>query len=325
MRHWWIALPLLLIAHAALAAGRPVTDDTGRTVHIPDDPKRIVVLHEPLLGLPLLDLGVEIVGSYGRANDGKMLAAVDFIETVLGPSARKPPLGIGPVGNIDLERLRGLAPDLILGTERDASKVAQLAMVAPVYLQNVGEGLTRGFSIEESLAKLLERQPVFEQRHKAYREHLAALRANLPIDPAGRSYLMVMIHDQIRLVGEVSGAIQALEDLGYRRARFDGAGRDNGLGSGFAIPLDAELFGQINPDLLVIMGSYANRDRSETAIRGQLERIVPGWERFLAPARERRILYVDSAQVATPTIASAEHMLAAYAAWAKGQSSGNKP
>jgi iron complex transport system substrate-binding protein len=317
MRHWWIALPLLLVAHAASADERSVTDDTGRSVQIPAAPQRIVVLHEPLLGLPLLDLGVEIVGSYGRLNDGKMPTAVDFIETVLGPSVHKPPLGIGPVGNIDLERLRELNPDLILGTERDANKVAQLTGVAPIYLQNVGEGRARGFSIEESLAKLLGRQHVFEHRHKTYREHLTALRASLPAEPAGRSYLMVMIHDQIRLVGEVSGAIQALEDLGYRRASFDKAGRDNGLGSGFAIPLDAELFGQINPDLLVIMSSYANRDRSEATIRGQLDRIVPGWEKFLAPAREKRILYVDSAKMATPTIASAEHMLAAYAAWAK--------
>ena len=44
---------------------------------------------------------------------------------------------------------------------------------------------------------------------------------------------------------------------------------------------------------------------------------MPGWRSFLKPVRERRVLYLDSAKVATPTIASALHTLDAIEAFAK--------
>ena len=56
-------LPALLAVNVAVADERPLIDDTGRNVSVPDNPKRIVVLHEPLVGLPLMDLGLNLVGS----------------------------------------------------------------------------------------------------------------------------------------------------------------------------------------------------------------------------------------------------------------------
>lgn len=318
---WTALIPLALAAQMALAgvqpalaADRAVTDDTGRSLAIPQDPKRIVVLHEPLLGLPLLDLGVEVTGSYGRSDGGQMLTAVDFIDTVLARPGPKPK-GIGAVGQIDLEKLRKLDPDLIIGTERDADKTGQLSAIAPVYLQKASTGRTRGVGVEEDLARLLGRQEVFEARKKTYLDRVAALRATLP--PGEGTYMAVIVHDQVNLVGEISGAIQALEDLGYRPAGAEGLGAGKGLGSIFATPLSPEIFGRADPDLLVIMNSYAERDRSPAAIRARLDKIMPGWDKFLKPAREGRILYLDSGEVATPTIASAEHTLDAFAAKGK--------
>ncbi|MFS8038925.1 ABC transporter substrate-binding protein [Xanthobacter sp. AM11] len=301
---------------AARAAERTVTDGTGRQVQVPDDPRRIVVMHEPLIGIALLDLGVEVAGSYGRSDDGRVLTAVDFIDTVLGAKGRRPQ-GIGAFGQLDLEKLRALKPDLIIGTERDAEKAAQLSAIAPVYLQNASAGSASGISVEADLARLLNRQAVFDARKAAYLDRVEAIRARLPKDPKGQTYLAVIVHDQINLVGDVSGAIQALEDLGYRPAKLDQVGSGNGLGTMFAMPLDPERFGRANPDLLVVMNSYVDKDRSAAGIRARLDRIMPGWERFLKPAREGRVLFLDSARVATPSIASAEHTLDAYAAWAK--------
>lgn len=309
----WIALiPFLLAATAAFAGDHVVTDDRGRSVTIPDEPKRIVVLHEPLLGLPLLELGFDLAGSYGRSDDGRMLTAVDFIDTVLARPGAKPP-GIGPVGQIDLEKVRKIGPDLIIGTERDVDKAEQLSAIAPVYLQKASTGKARGISVEEDLARLLGRQDIFAARKKAYLDRVAGLKAKLA--PAGqeRTYLAVIVHDQVNLVGELSGAIQAIEDLGYRPAPIEGMGAGKGLGSIFATPLSAEAFGRVNPDLLVIMNSYAEKDRSEAAIKARLDKIMPGWNKFLKPAQDGRILYLDSGEVATPTIASANHTLDAFA------------
>lgn len=314
------ALPLLaalLVAAPALAADRTVTDDTGRVVSIPDEPTRIVALHEPLLALPLLELGLPVVGSYGRADDGGSLLAVDFIDSVLGEDARELGIaGIGPVGNLDLERLKALKPDLIVGTENDADKAELLSSVAPVYLQNSRSGVVSGFEAEEALAATLGREADFAARKAAYLDRVAEVREKLPADSAGQDYLAIIIYDQINVVKSMSGAVQAIEDLGYTRFDWQGSGTLSGYGQGFAVPLNSEEFGRLDPDLLVIMNSYSSGERDEAAIRARLDRIVPGWSRFLKAEKEGRIVFLDSAEVATPTIASALHTLDAFEAWA---------
>lgn len=313
---WSLLLPLLLAAPTALAADRAVTDAAGRTVAVPEAPQRIVVLHEPLLGIPILDLGLPLAGSYGRTDAGDAMTAVDFIATVLGDAAPPPPPGIGAIGQIDLEKLRALRPDLIIGTERDLDKIEQLSAVAPVYLQRSSTGAAYGFGAEAELAELLGREAVFARRRDAYLGRVETIRAGLPVDPRTQTYLAIIVHDEINLVGEMSGAIQAIEDLGYRRAPLGDTGAASGLGSIFSVPMSAEIFGRINPDLLVIMSSYASTDRSPQAVRDSLDIVLPGWERFLKPAREGRVLYLDPGLVATPSVASAEHTLDAFAAWA---------
>ncbi len=72
------------VAHAE--GSRTFTDDLGRTVSVPLQPKRIVALHDIDLTIPLIELGVIPVGSHGRmGGDGKpylrssaILTGVDF-------------------------------------------------------------------------------------------------------------------------------------------------------------------------------------------------------------------------------------------------------
>ncbi|SDG90888.1 ABC transporter substrate-binding protein [Alloyangia pacifica] len=310
-------LSVQLAAPFAHAEGRALTDDTGRSVVVPDSPERIVVTHDPLLGVPILDIGGRIVGSYGRTDDGGSLAAVDFIDTVLGEDAVPlRPKGVGPSGQMDFEKLRALDPDLIIGSEYNAGIVEQLAQIAPTYLQNTGTGRVRGFEVEQSLAGVLGLEDALAARFSAYQEALAGTRDALPGSPEGKSYLVVIAHDDLRLVGETSGVIQALEDLGYARAEVEGLGEGNGLGSNFAVPLSPELFMRLNPDVLVLMNSYTGSERDEASTRAKLDRIAPGWARFLRPEKEARTIYIDSAKVSTPSIASAEHALAAVRNWA---------
>ncbi|WP_193171463.1 ABC transporter substrate-binding protein [Nisaea nitritireducens] len=318
MKRMLLLLTALLASHAAVAADRSVTDDAGRTVEIPAAPERIVVLHEPLLGVPIADLGLAPVGSYGRSDDGGTQMSADFYQLVLRDRAPDPmPRGIGALGNMDLEKLRTLEPDLIVGTEHDLEKAEQLSSIAPVYLQNSSTGRVRGFNAEEALAKLLGRETAFAERKTGYLARVDEVRATLPGDPRQQSYLVIFLSDQINAVGEMAGMVQALEDLGYDRLSLE---RDNtvaGFGATLLVPLSAETFGRLDPDLLVVMNTFGKQARDEAAIRQSLDRIVPGWQHFLKPAREGRILFVDSATVTTPTVASALHMLDAIEAWAK--------
>jgi iron complex transport system substrate-binding protein len=312
-----LLLATLLAASTALAGEQTLTDDTGRSVSVPEHPQRVVVMHEPLLGLPLMELSVNVVGSYGRKDDGTFITAVDFVDTVFGPGKPKP-RGIGAVGQIDLERLRALKPDLIVGTELDVDKTERLSTVAPVYLQKVSTGKAHGFSVEAELAKVVNREDAFAARKVAYDEKVKQVKALLPSAPQGKTYLAVFITDQLNAMGDMSGAIQALEDLGYKRLALTQENAPSGQGGSMLIvPLNAETFGRLNPDLLVLMNSYMSNARDEAGTAEALEKIVPGWKTFLTPAREGRVLYLDSAEVAMPTVASAEHTLDAVADWAK--------
>ncbi|NTE68929.1 ABC transporter substrate-binding protein, partial [Agrobacterium tumefaciens] len=235
--------------------------------------------------------------------------------TVLGEGRTKPK-GFGAVGQIDLEKLRALQPDLIVATEMDSGKAAQLSTVAPVYLQKASAGKAYGFSVEEDLAGLVGRSDVYAERRKTYDTRLAMVKKALGEEAKGKTYLAILLTDQINAVGDMSGAVQALEDLGYARLKIDSAASSGGMGSTLVMPLSADAFGKLNPDLLVVMNSYTSPVRGEAGTRAALEKIIPGWERFVKPAREKRIVFLDSTRVTTPSIPSALHTLDEVESWA---------
>lgn len=321
MRRLLSSFICILAAMPVLAATSPVsktvTDGVGRKVTIPTVPKRIVVLHEPALGVPLADLGVYAIGSYGRKDDGSTALSADFYRLILGHKAPKPlPRGVGPVGNLSLEKIRALKPDLIIGTEHDQKKADQLAKIAPVYLQHIGARSMKGIQTTEQLAELLELQPAFKRRHTAYRAQVAKVKASLAKGKNPKTYLAVFLTDQINAVSQMSGGIQALEDIGLSRYKVAKQGAISGYGSTLFVPISSETFSKLNPDILVVMNSFAKKDRSPAATRASLDRIAPGWTKFLKPAREGRMVFADSAKVTTPSIASGEHMLKAISRWA---------
>lgn len=311
---------LLMLGTALPLLAKEVTDSTGRKVEIPDAPQRIVSLHEPVLAVPMLELGLPVIGIYGRDDQGNSLMSVDFLANMLGRPADAPPItGIGPVGNINLEKLRALAPDLVIGTDYDAVNVEKISAIAPIYLQNASAATAHGISVERDLAALFDRDATFTALHDSYLARIAALKAahpeKLPKAPAEKTYLIVMVTDQINVVGQMSGAVQALEDLGYTRANLtQGDARQSP--SMLMVPIGAESFGQLNPDLLLVMNGFAKPTRTPEAIRAELDAVVPGWSRFMAPAKDGRVVFLDAAKVTSPSLASANLTLDAIETWA---------
>ena len=314
MRIVTVALGLFLLSLSVSAASLKVTDALGREVIIPQPPQRIVVMSEPVIGLPLMELGVQPIGSFGRADDGSYQLGTDFVDAVLG-AGRPKPQGIGNGREVSLEKLHALKPDLIIGTEFDIDKVKQLSSVAPVYLEKFLSGDFHHFSIEADLARLTGREAVFQQLQAAYMQRVAAVRALLPKTLNGKTYLPVLINDQINVVGEATGFTQALEDLGFVRLKLAGEGGDPPL----LLPLSSEKFVELNPDLLVVLNTWGSKTHDEQAVRAALERIVPMWSQYMRPAREKRIVFLNSSQVFTPTFASAGHALQSVAIWARTQ------
>ena len=103
----------------ALASAAPAqdvrvfTDDTGRDVTIPVKPQRIVALQDLFFTIPLIELGVNPVGSMGRtADDGSHF--IRSSKTVTGLDFDNSDIVYVGGSTPDLEAIAALQPDLII-------------------------------------------------------------------------------------------------------------------------------------------------------------------------------------------------------------------
>lgn len=134
-------LALMLISIAPIAAQdttecedgfRAFTDGLDRTVCIPEEPERIVALHDAGVLLPMLELGVRPVGSASQVDlDGSTLfrgADPEGYDTE----------GIVPVGwePVNLEAITELQPDLLIAQGDLESMPDVIEEIAPIIFIN---------------------------------------------------------------------------------------------------------------------------------------------------------------------------------------------
>ncbi|MBI0162753.1 ABC transporter substrate-binding protein [Bartonella sp. M0283] len=311
-----LLISTVLLAISATAEAREVVDTMGRTVDIPDHPKRVVVMSEPAIAIPMIELGVNPIGSFGRADDGTYQVGADFIDTLFGPNQKKPQ-GIGNNRQVDLEKLYSMKPDLIIGTEFDVDKVKQLSTVAPVYMQHYTTGHLDNFVIEENLAKLFGKETTFQTLKEKYFEDVQETKKQLPESLENKTYLPVIIMDQINIVGEGIGVSQPLNDLGMKPFEVSNDKTHSDGSPKIVLPISAETFGSLNPDILVVIINWGAPDKSVEATKEALNKLVPGWETYMKPAREGRVIYLDGSKVFTPSFLSARYTLGEVRKWAK--------
>lgn len=311
-----LLISTVLLAISATAEAREVVDTMGRTVDIPDHPERVVVMSEPAIAIPMIELGVNPIGSFGRADDGTYQVGADFIDTLFGPNQKKPQ-GIGNNRQVDLEKLYSMKPDLIIGTEFDVDKVKQLSTVAPVYMQHYTTGHLDNFVIEENLAKLFGKETVFQTLKEKYLEDVQETKKQLPESLENKTYLPVIIMDQINIVGEGIGVSQPLNDLGMKPFEVSNDKTHSDGSPKIVLPISAETFGSLNPDILVVIINWGAPDKSIEATKEALNKLVPGWETYMKPAREGRVIYLDGSKVFTPSFLSARYTLGEVRKWAK--------
>ena len=305
-----------LLAISTTAEAREVVDTMGRTVDIPDHPDRVVVMSEPAIAVPMIELGVNPIGSFGRADDGTYQVGADFIDTLFGPNQKKPQ-GIGNNRQVDLEKLYSMKPDLIIGIEFDIDKIKQLSTVAPVYMQHYTTGHLDNFAIEENLAKLFGKETTFQSLKEQYLEDVQETKKQLPESLENKTYLPVIIMDQINIVGEGIGVSQPLNDLGMKPYEVSNDKTHSDGSPKIVLPISAETFGSLNPDILVVIINWGAPDKSIEATNEALNKLVPGWATYMKPAREGRVIYLDGSKVFTPSFLSARYTLGEVRKWAK--------
>lgn len=130
--------------------------------------------------------------------------------------------------------------------------------------------------------------------------------------------MMVMVRDDIGVLRDLTGGMQALRDLGYGRLDWSKSGSEDAFGDGWRTPLSAEEFPRLNPDLMIAIDGFIGPDDPRAYLSERLDGISPGWQRFMAPAQQDRMIFLSSSKIATTTVASAMHMLDAIETWAEG-------
>jgi iron complex transport system substrate-binding protein len=226
---------LAALAAAGLLAGCGGDGDTGSdsdtrrfrhamgTTEVPVSPRRIVSLHSTALTWQLATLGVPSIATaaapaddptvYVRLADPAAAATLDGIVSVDGGT-----------GELDIEQIAGLRPDLIVGTDHLADTYRQLSRIAPTVLLDAELSNDRFFGTQRALAQLTGTLPELERQHERYERRVGALRERF----AGRwAALEWLVLDEITgedVVGLVNltddgPAHRVLTDLGAPLAR----------------------------------------------------------------------------------------------------------
>jgi iron complex transport system substrate-binding protein len=200
----WVLLVTAVTAHAS----RVVTDETGRTVTVPDHPHRVVCL------VPSV---TNTVFALGSGDD--VVAVSDY--TTHPPEATKKP-SIGGLVKPSIETILSFHPDLVLGTSIPGATetAAQLQNVGvPVYLVDP-HGLSGILRSIDSVGEALNRAPQAAALNASLRKRIEAVKARAAGKPAPK-VLVPVWYDPIITIGKNAFISQIVETAGARSITDD--------------------------------------------------------------------------------------------------------
>jgi ABC-type Fe3+-hydroxamate transport system substrate-binding protein len=199
---------VLLVAAVAAQASRVITDETGRTVTVPDHPHRVVCL------VPSI---TDTVFALGSGDD--VVAVSDY--TTHPPAALKKP-SIGGLVKPSIETILSFHPDLVLGTSIPGATetAAQLQNVGvPVYLVDP-HGLSGILRSVGSVGDALNRVPQAAALNASLNQRIEAVRAR----SAGKQAPKVLVpvwYDPIITIGKNAFISQLVETAGAKSVTDD--------------------------------------------------------------------------------------------------------
>jgi ABC-type Fe3+-hydroxamate transport system substrate-binding protein len=203
-----LLLLVLLLAAVAAQASRVVTDETGRTVTVPDHPHRVVCL------VPSI---TDTVFALGSGDD--VVAVSDY--TKYPPAALKKP-SIGSLVKPSIETILSFHPDLVLGTSIPGSTETanQLQTVGvPVYLVDP-HGLAGILRSVGSVGEALNRVPQATALNASLSKRIETVRAHSAGKPAPR-VLVPVWYDPIITIGKKAFISEIVETAGAKSVTDD--------------------------------------------------------------------------------------------------------
>lgn len=301
MRLLSIAIFAATLAFAPSAIARNVTDHGGNTVDVPDEPQRILSLHDWTLTVMTRELDAPLIASAGRLapdgsafmRGGRELFGLNFDEVELASIHGKP----------DLERIRALKPDLIVANIGDYGALReQLFTIAPTLMFDAENG-EPPFELYRDYAGWIGKQARFDELKSAYDTRIEAARKSLSPALLAGTYSAIIANERdgtLGLLKEYGVLTMVLDDLGLQRVALT-----KSVPSGQSrMTVGAELIGEIDADLIV--SSYLP-ESGETAdsIFAALSGIAPGYEAFLRAYQAKRILNFSRYEIYPPSFRGA--------------------
>lgn len=256
---------LVLLACVPILAFRQVTDELGRRITVPDDPRRIVCLAPSVTEtVYALGLGDEVVG------------ISDY--TDYPPGARSKP-SVGGPSNPSIEKIVSLRPDLVIATgglsgEKVAEELGHLGL--PVYLINP-QSLQGILASIEHLGAALHRTRAAQVLVTRLEQRQAAVSARVAGLPRPK-VLVVIWYDPVVTAGKMSFITDAIAAAGGRSVTADI------LQPWPEISLE-EVLRRSPDDILLVHHAHGG-------ITGEMLRNHAGWDQLVA-VRDRHIIYVD--------------------------------
>lgn len=275
-------------------ATRAFTDDLGRVVQVPDNPRRIVSLHDLDITIPLIELGVIPAGSHGRTRpDGshflrasRLLTGVDFDNT---------PIQFIGSTDIDLEAVAALKPDLIITEPGRNTPLDQLAHIAPtVSIDHLKGGAPRLYSKLAWLTNTAPRLALLEARYQAQIRQLKQV--------VGKRRITVSViqanNGKISLMHSYHALGQVLRDAGLAfPALIDSIAPDGRL------DVSAERLPDLDADYVFATWRGDNGATPEDEINA-MNAVMPGWCQFLTACKRGHYVLISREEAISNTFAA---------------------
>ncbi len=278
-----------------------LTDDAGRTVTVPTNPKRIVSGHDAIISVPLLELGLPMVASTMRKDLEHGGMTIFGIRPLFNTTVEQQNIAyVGGRKGLDFELIRTLNPDVFIGYEGMQKYQEKFKGIAPVFINK--SRLSSGNEAEYLLASRFGKMEVYNDLNAKYQARLAEVKAKLPFNPATKIYVDVLISDKITAMNYIGGINQVMNDLGFKTPDWLSAT----VGRAVVSP---EELSKIDVDVVFMSTAYFISDRTHADTDNAMSKVAPGWDKFMAAKRENRIVYYDSYLTLSPTFVSAMNTL----------------
>ncbi|WEK02892.1 MAG: ABC transporter substrate-binding protein [Candidatus Devosia phytovorans] len=284
---------------------RSVTDHANYTVEIPVDPQRIVSLHDWTATVMTYELGGNLIGSSGRLDNegnyfvrsGRELYDLGFDQIEMASVH----------GELDMERIAALKPDLIIGNLGDTIEFRdQLAAIAPTVIFDPMNGQPP-LANYRTLADWVARPERFDELNAEYETRIDEVRAELFGDRPAPSYAAILPNTEsgeLRVFRNYGALTTVLEDLGFTHASIMDQVPETEQEANFS----AEVIAQVDSDY-AFLTHISDRGESLETIMTEFDQIAPGYRELLPAAKNGRFISMSRFHVYPTTFAAMNYVL----------------